>query len=38
MNYQRIPRNPWQSFAIRKMCDKLLANPVTVDYLIEVEG
>ena len=23
---------------VRAMCDKLLANPVTEDYLIEVEG
>ena len=23
---------------VREMCDKLLANPVTEDYLIEVEG
>lgn len=23
---------------IRQMCEKLLANPVTEDYLIEVEG
>lgn len=24
--------------AVRRMCDKLLANPVTEDYVIEVEG
>ncbi len=24
--------------AVRRMCDKLLANPVTEDYEIEVEG
>jgi phosphoribosylformylglycinamidine synthase PurS subunit len=24
--------------AVRRMCDKLLANPVTEDYDIEVEG
>jgi phosphoribosylformylglycinamidine synthase PurS subunit len=23
---------------VRQMCDKLLANPVTEDYLVEIEG
>jgi len=31
------PSRPEAEARVRQMCDKLLANPVTEDYLLEVE-